>query len=43
MAAKRKKKPQLSKRQRRRVRIQQIIFAIIAVIVLASFVVSLIV
>ena len=42
MAAKRKKSPQLSGHRRRRIRLQQIIFAIIAFIVIASFVVSLI-
>jgi len=42
MAAKRKKSPQLSGHRRRQIRLQQIIFAIIAFIVIASFVVSLI-
>jgi hypothetical protein len=42
MATKRKKAPKLSRRQRRRIRIQQIIFAFIAIIVIASFLVSLI-
>jgi hypothetical protein len=43
MAAKRKKSPQISKRQRRRISIQQIIFVIIALVVIASWVISLIV
>jgi hypothetical protein len=42
MSAKRKKSPQLSRRQRRRIRIQQIIFAVIALVVIASWVISLI-
>jgi hypothetical protein len=42
MAAKRKKSPQISKRQRRRIRLQQIIFVIIALAVIASWVISLI-
>jgi len=42
MAAKRKKSPQISGHQRRQIRLQQIIFAIIAIVVIASFVVSMI-
>jgi hypothetical protein len=42
MAAKRKKSPQLSKRQRRHIRVQQIIFVFIALAVIASWVISLI-
>jgi hypothetical protein len=42
MTAKRKKAPKISRRQRRRIRIQQIIFALIAIVVIASFLVSLI-
>ena len=42
MAAKRKKAPQISRHRRRQIRLQQIIFAIIAIVVIASFVVSLI-
>jgi gluconate kinase len=43
MAAKQKKSPQISKRQRRRIRLQQIIFIIIALAVIASWLISLIV
>jgi len=42
MVAKRKKTPQISRHRRRQIRLQQIIFAIIAIVVIASFVVSLI-
>ena len=37
-----KKKPRLSRYERRRVRLQQIAFALIAVLIIASFVVSLV-
>ena len=36
-----KKKPQLSKRQQRKIRTQQVIFGFIAVILIASMVVTL--
>ncbi len=42
MAKKKKKARQLSQREKRRLRLQQIIFVAIAFIVIASFVVSLI-
>lgn len=38
----RKKSRQVSKRERRRVRVQQIIFVAVAVVIIASFVLSLI-
>jgi predicted nucleic acid-binding Zn ribbon protein len=37
-----KKKPQLSRHERRRLRIQQIAFVLIAVLIITSFVVSLV-
>lgn len=44
MAKKRKRKvPQLTRGQRRRMRTQQIIFTVVAVIIVASFVISLVV
>ena len=43
MAAKRKKSPQIPGHRRRQIRLQQVIFAIIAIIVIASFVVSMII
>ena len=39
--AKKKKKPQLSKRQQRKIRTQQLIFGAVAVILIASMVVTL--
>lgn len=36
------KKRNLSKRQRRKMRVQQIIFTVVAVVIIASFVISLI-
>ncbi len=42
MARKKKRKLSLSAREQRRMRTQQIIFSLIAIIVIASFVVSLI-
>ncbi len=35
-----KKKPQLSRSERRRLRTQQVLFTVIAVLVIASFVIS---
>jgi hypothetical protein len=35
-----KKKPQLSRGERRRLRVQQVLFTVIAVLVIASFVIS---
>jgi hypothetical protein len=40
---KKRKEPQLSRGQHRRMRTQQIIFTVIAVIIVASFVISLVV
>ena len=42
MAKKRKKAPKTSRRQKRRINFQQIVFAAFAIIVVASFLVSLI-
>jgi hypothetical protein len=39
--AKKNKKPQLSKRQQRKIRTQQVIFGAIAVILIASMIVTL--
>jgi predicted nucleic acid-binding Zn ribbon protein len=39
--AKKKKKPQLSKRQQRKIRTQQVIFGVVAVILIGSMLVSL--
>jgi hypothetical protein len=41
MASKKKKTPKISKRQKRRIRLQQILFAFVAIAVIASFVISL--
>ncbi len=42
MAKKRKKKPQISRRQRQRMRLGQILFALVALIMILSFVISLV-
>jgi len=42
MAKKRKKAPKTSRRKKRRINLQQIVFAVFAIIVVASFLVSLI-
>lgn len=42
MAKKRKKAPKISRRKKRRINLQQIVFAVFAIIVVASFLVSLI-
>jgi hypothetical protein len=42
MAKTRKKRPQIDRRKRRRIQFQQLVFAIIAFIIIASFVISLI-
>ena len=41
MASKKKKTAKISKRQKRRIRLQQILFAFVAIAVIASFVISL--
>jgi hypothetical protein len=42
MAKKRKKTPKTSRRKKRRINLQQIVFVVFAIIVIASFLVSLI-
>jgi hypothetical protein len=42
MAKKKKKAPQLSKRQRRKMRTQQILMAAIGILIVLSFIISLI-
>jgi cell division protein FtsL len=42
MAKKQKKRPQISRRKRRRIQLQQLVFAIIAFVMIATFVISLI-
>jgi hypothetical protein len=42
MAKKKKKRPQINRRKRRRIQFQQLVFGIIAFIIIASFVISLI-